>query len=420
MKKMRSTLVAVSLYLFATTVSWAQLSGDGGAITAAERKALIPSRSMIDDGREIARLSCADCHGMNGISEEADKPHLAGQRAVYLYRVMRAYQQGKRGGDTIEHKNFLNDEALLSVAAYYANLTPAPAIVEPASVEPAASSESDDPESRPESAEDDPFLGIRPAMKKCIKCHDEDGRSTGSGMPSLTAQDPEYFIRSMQAYVDGSRSHKLMKRLVSKLDESTIAEMAIYYGVQEPLITETQGEGDVDNGKALTEDCAICHGDDGNASSSDMPTLAGQDAKYFLKAMKAYQSGKRQHEDMVEVVEDFSEDDFKDMASFYAAQQPIQKDVRTPLNSKQWLKRCTRCHGIDGNSTDPRFPMLAGQNQNYLNKSLRAYALGVRSNTLMRAMSRPLRTVDIEYIAAHFASRQPKAVVYMPLPCEGE
>jgi len=35
----------------------------------------------------------------------------------------------------------------------------------------------------------------------------------------------------------------------------------------------------------------------------------------------------------------------------------------------------------------------------------------------MYAMAAPLSAMDIERIAAYFASQQPKAVVYMQLPC---
>jgi len=48
---------------------------------------------------------------------------------------------------------------------------------------------------------------------------------------------------------------------------------------------------------------------------------------------------------------------------------------------------------------------------------LNAYSSGVRENTTMHAMADPLSEMDIELIAAYFSSQQPKAVVYMQLPC---
>jgi cytochrome c553 len=61
--------------------------------------------------------------------------------------------------------------------------------------------------------------------------------------------------------------------------------------------------------------------------------------------------------------------------------------------------------------------MLAGQDETYLKQVLKAYASEARENTTMHAMSDPLSAMDVERIAAYFASRQSKAVVYMQLPC---
>jgi cytochrome c553 len=48
----------------------------------------------------------------------------------------------------------------------------------------------------------------------------------------------------------------------------------------------------------------------------------------------------------------------------------VRRNTRTPLTTAEWIERCERCHGIDGNSTDPRFPMLAGQEKTYLASAL--------------------------------------------------
>jgi cytochrome c553 len=210
----------------------------------------------------------------------------------------------------------------------------------------------------------------------------------------------------------------MMKKLVGRLDEASIREMGVFYAVQEPLLTETQGEGDAEAGRRITENCATCHGTDGNASGKNMPTLAGQDARYFIKAMKAYKDGTRQHEDMFEATDGLNEEDFKNLATYYAAQEPVQRDVRTPLNSAEWINRCERCHGIDGNSTDPRFPLLAGQDETYLINAMQGYAVGKQNHSTMHKMAQPLSGMDIERIGSYFASQQPKAVVYMRLPCE--
>ena len=411
---MKKTITGLSLtisLLLISATGWSQGSVAGQAISETERQALFPSRSIIEFGRIAAEANCAGCHGMDGTSKAEGSPHIAGQRTVYLYRVLKAFQSGTRSDEAKNHNSFLNDEALLSTAVFYSGLTPVSIVKD---------TEADEAIGEDGELADDPFLSIRSSMRKCVKCHGETGNSSRSGMPSLTAQNPEYFVSSMMAYVDGSRSHKLMGKLVGALNEETIREMGVFYAVQEPSQTETLGEGDVNVGRRLSEKCSGCHGEEGNAAKASMPTLAGQDARYFIKGMNHYKNGERQHEKMFDAVEQLSEQDMIDLATYYANQQPQRRNVRMPLNSTEWITRCERCHGIDGNSSDPRFPMLAGQDESYLRLVLGAYASGGRKSSTMHAMADPLSAMDIERIAAYFASQPPKAVVYMQLPCANE
>ena len=401
-------ILAIAAMFLPPALSLAQSADTTGPVEEAERAALFPTGSMIEQGRTVAQAACAGCHGMDGISADPQQPHLAGQRAVYLYRVMQAYQDGSRADGTMAHASgFVNDEGLLAVAAYYANLPPARS---------GSPGESD----AEQALNDDPFNEIQPALQRCSKCHDDTGNSSASGMPSLTAQHPEYFKTSMHGYVDGSRKHTIMKRLVERLDEPTIEAMGLYYAVQEPVRSETQGEGNELAGRRLARDCASCHGEDGNASAPDMPTLAGQDARYFVKAMTAYGDGERKHQPMFEAVANLSEVDIADLATFYAAREPQRRAIRKPFTAAELIDRCERCHGLDGNSQDPRFPMLAGQNAGYLVSALRDYAGESRGNSAMHAMAGPLSAADIESLALYFASREPKSVVYLQLPCTDE
>jgi cytochrome c553 len=408
---MKSLLVPLAMtVLLLPMTGAAQKLNSTQPITAEERAVLVPSRAVLERGWDVANTACADCHGLDGISTAPGIPHLAGQRLVYMHRVLQAYQDRNRRNYDMNHAiGFLNEDAILAVAAFYASLTPA----QPQPRD----------ENRSESAREngrDPFATIRESMKKCVKCHGEDGNASGSGMPNLTAQDPAYFVQSMQAYRNGERGHRLMQRLVAELDDDTLLKMGTFYGVQEPLRTETTGDGNPDLGQALAEGCANCHGADGNPTGANMPTLAGQDARYFVKAMEAYKEGKRSHQQMFEAVENLSEQDIKNLAAFYAVQDPVRRNVRTPLTTAEWITRCERCHGIEGNSTDPRFPALAGQERSYLRSAMEAYAGTARGNSAMHAMSAPLSETDIETIVEYYASSAARSVLYMQLPCEEE
>jgi len=408
MTRTLQALAVSTVFLLIPAIAWPQGSAATQPINGLERAALLPSREMLALGENVADTACASCHGLDGLSTGPGTPSLAGQRTVYLHRVLRAYQTRERLNDEMNRAtDFLNEEALLAVSAYYASLAPArPPLPE------------EEPAETADAGGGDPFDGIRSDMKKCVKCHGEDGNASASGMPNLSAQAPEYFVAAMKAYADGGRDHKMMSKLVAKLDEDSLDKMGVFYAVQEPARTETTGDGDAEPGRMVSERCAGCHGDDGNASGAEMPTLAGQDARYFVKAMKAYKDGKRHHQQMFEAVNELSETIVDNLAAFYASQEPVRRNVRTPLTTSEWVNRCERCHGIDGNSTDPRFPMLAGQDSTYLAATLQSYIGTTRGNTTMHAMSDPLSAADIERIVEHYSSREPKSVVYMQLPCE--
>jgi len=121
---------------------------------------------------------------------------------------------------------------------------------------------------------------------------------------------------------------------------------------------------------------------------------------------------------MKSLVADLSDADIQNLSVFYAAQEPKAPAVRKPLTTAEWAQRCDRCHGIDGNSIDPLMPALAGQREDYLAKALRAYKEGARTNPMMDAMSQALSETEINNLAAHYASKQSKTIVFVQAPCQ--
>ena len=94
------------------------------------------------------------------------------------------------------------------------------------------------------------------------------------------------------------------------------------------------------------------------------------------------------------------------MAAYYASKEPKTLPIRKPLTIGEWAARCNRCHGPAGRSTDSRFPILAGQDETYLAKTLKLYHGGDRTNPAMQAMSFLMAESDIDKLAAYYA-RQP-------------
>jgi cytochrome c553 len=86
------------------------------------------------------------------------------------------------------------------------------------------------------------------------------------------------------------------------------------------------------------------------------------------------------------------------------------------LTTAEWAQRCDRCHGVDGNSSDPRLPALAAQRVDYLEKVLHAYRTGARKSPQMAAMSEGLTEADVANLSAYYARQKARAVVYIALP----
>lgn len=69
---------------------------------------------------------------------------------------------------------------------------------------------------------------------------------------------------------------------------------------------------------------------------------------------------------------------------------------------------CSACHGAQGNSVNPAWPNIAGQNANYIVAQLKAFQPGeenapaLRSDPLMTSMAMPLSDEDIRDLAVYF------------------
>jgi cytochrome c553 len=69
---------------------------------------------------------------------------------------------------------------------------------------------------------------------------------------------------------------------------------------------------------------------------------------------------------------------------------------------------CVACHGMQGNSTNPDWPNLAGQHAPYLVKQLQAFKAGTRKDPLMSGQAMMLSEEDMQNLSAYFAAQTPK------------
>ena len=79
-----------------------------------------------------------------------------------------------------------------------------------------------------------------------------------------------------------------------------------------------------------------------------------------------------------------------------------------PAAGKGKAITCIGCHGVDGNSSNPDWPSLAGQGEGYLAKQIREFKDGTRKDGTMNAMAAGVKSEDIADISAFFASQKAK------------
>jgi cytochrome c553 len=68
---------------------------------------------------------------------------------------------------------------------------------------------------------------------------------------------------------------------------------------------------------------------------------------------------------------------------------------------------CIACHGSQGNSANPEWPVLAGQHEQYIHKQLQAFKSGARKNPLMSPMAMSLSDEDMADLGAYFQAQKP-------------
>ena len=79
-----------------------------------------------------------------------------------------------------------------------------------------------------------------------------------------------------------------------------------------------------------------------------------------------------------------------------------------PGEGKKKAAVCAACHGINGVSFNPLWPNLAGQQTAYLEKQLKDFREGRRTDASMSAMAKPLSDEDIANLAAYYSGLSAK------------
>ena len=193
----------------------------------AERKETIRLRYKTGHpiaGQEKSQL-CQGCHGEFGNSTDPLIPKLAGQRANYISKQIRNYQDGMRIHEIMEAMaTTVSDDDLADIAAYFASQN----------------------KMKGKSAAENKRgkeLFLRSDTSKmgiaCVNCHGERGigiKSQMSAFPVIGGQYKDYIRQQLINFRDGNRTnspYKIMNRIANSLTDIEIESLAEYVSVQQ-------------------------------------------------------------------------------------------------------------------------------------------------------------------------------------------
>ncbi|MCK5725983.1 MAG: cytochrome c4 [Thiotrichaceae bacterium] len=95
-------------------------------------------------------------------------------------------------------------------------------------------------------------------------------------------------------------------------------------------------------------------------------------------------------------------------SSIAFAQEEATSTKADAAKGKDLSKTCVACHGADGNSTNPIWPKIAGQNASYIEKQLNDFKIDKRKDPLMKGIVAALSTQDMADLAAYFSAQGTK------------
>jgi cytochrome c553 len=150
-------------------------------------------------------------------------------------------------------------------------------------------------------------------------------------------------------------------------------------------IAEETVKGSAEAGATKAAVCTACHGVNGNSVNPEWPSIAGQNAAYIREQLAMFKSRQRVNEVMYPIVASMSEQDFADVAAFFAAQTPTGLEAdpsywkagETLYKSGDLARNipaCTACHGPAGQGNAAAgYPALRAQHSVYTVKQLQNY-----------------------------------------------
>ena len=157
--------------------------------------------------------------------------------------------------------------------------------------------------------------------------------------------------------------------------------------------------------------CLACHGENGNSSMPNTPSLAGQNARYLYLQLRDFQEGRRDNAMMSAMTAGLSKADMQELAKYFSEQKLTNKRFNAdPEKVKKGIAKadetlCAMCH-LGEFKGQNEIPKVAGQNFDYVVKTLKDFKAKDRNNDAgnMTSVASTLSEEDIDNLAHYIAS----------------
>ncbi len=145
----------------------------------------------------------------------------------------------------------------------------------------------------------------------CAACHNADGNSVITLNPKLAGQHPEYLVKQLTNFKEGTRANAIMGGMAAALSAEDMQNLATYFSEQKTTLdtAKTNGHGSLGEKiyrggiqKNNVPACASCHGPNGMGIPKQFPRLSGQHADYVLVQLKAFRTGERANAPMMTAI----------------------------------------------------------------------------------------------------------------------
>ena len=161
---------------------------------------------------------------------------------------------------------------------------------------------------------------------------------------------------------------------------------------------------------AKAASCVGCHGVNGNSTMPGVPSLAAQNSRYIYLQLRDFQEGRRNNDMMTPMTAGLSRDDMKEIAQYFSEQKLSSKGFKAdPAKAKLGQAKadetlCAMCH-LGEFVGQNEIPKVAGQNYDYVVKTLKDFKAKTRTNDAgnMTSVASTLSDADIENLAHYIA-----------------